>query len=195
MANPPVLAGQDVAVFSLGGNGIDGHPNATTQYGLIGVWQDVTFDFDLRRSENTPSSQLLLEKRLTGLDWTCQLNNLIRSGGGFASYLLFSGYFNVRLVFQEEVSGATWTAYGGLTKASMKAVREARTESLTIENIGPVGTTGSSVFYTYGGAITASQSIQTVGASVNAVQAYSRTSAIAVTEYTPDAAGFHGIFV
>lgn len=141
------LVGNDVSAYVLTGNGQDGNPGYTNQYSLLGVWKDWELTFDLTRSNVKPSAQLLRQKRLTDLDWSINVSHLIASGGGWLGYAMFNGQFNMRMVFQEESGGGYFTAFGGISKGSIKRGEDAAMESFTLENLGPVGNTGSSLWY------------------------------------------------
>ena len=144
------LVGNDVSAYLLTANGRDGKPGFGPQYNLLGVWKDWELNLELTRAAVKPSAQLLNQKRLTGLDWSINVTHLLTSGGGWLGYSIFSnGSFNMRMIFQEESGGGYYTAIGGIAKGSIKRGEDGGMESFTLENIGPVGNSGSSLWYTF----------------------------------------------
>lgn len=165
------LVGLDVAAYVLIPNGVDGSPQLGNSYALLGIWKNWELNFDFTRADVTPSAQILSQKRLTGIDWTINVEHLIQSGGTYLGYALFNGQFNLKMVFQEETNGGTFTAYGGIQKGSIARSRDAGMERFTLENIGPVGNTGSSLFYGFNGAASPDQSAQVENAASNVIAA------------------------
>lgn len=143
------LVGNDVSAYLLTANGQDGNPGFGSQYNFLGVWKTWELNIDFTRAVVKPSQQLLNQKRLTGIDWSINVEHLLVSGGGWIGNVVFNGQFNLRMIFQEENGGGYYTAIGGISKGSIKRGEDGGMESFTVENIGPVGNSGSSIWYTF----------------------------------------------
>lgn len=141
-----VLVGVDARSYFWTPNGYDGLPNVGGSVSTLGIYKSFKVDGDFKRAMVKPSSQILAEKRLTDFDWTLTGEHQVRSGGAVVIGLALTS-INFIVQFQDEQFGSYWTAYGGLAKFSYEATGDERKETLTLENVGPVGDTGCSLFY------------------------------------------------
>jgi hypothetical protein len=152
-----VLVGHQVRAYTAAGNGWDEYPALAGSVSLMAVYKDITVQLMVERGESTPSSQILKERQILSFDWSATITNITRSNANFGdgtiygaslgATLLTNGQTLMQVVFQEEVSGWWWTLYGGIKTDSNKRPREAGEEVIELENTGPVGSTGASLFY------------------------------------------------
>lgn len=161
------LVGHHVRAYSAAGNGWDEYPALGSSLSLMAVYKDVSVQLMVERQENTPSSQILKERTLISFDWSATVVNILRSnaqygngsiyGASLSASLLAQGQTLMQLTFEEEVSGWTWTLFGGIKTSTTKRPREAGEETIELENVGPVGDTGASLFYSPDGVVVVSQ--------------------------------------
>ena len=136
-----VLVGRDAYVYLVQSGGDDlanGSFVFGNQISFYGVWKDIKVTISNDWVDVTPSSGQIKEKRRTTYDWKANLSNVVRTGGSTALALGINDDY-IYIQFTEVQGGGTIYLIGGISEASYERNKEAASESLDIENVGPYG--------------------------------------------------------
>jgi len=147
-AQPCVIVGRDVFLYTATGYGHECSPTADTlgALELISRWRTAQFEWDFNWAETTSSSNPYVTRRRTTIDFRATLEGLVTMVGS-SFMILTEGNNVVKVVFQEANSGNVFTMFAGIVRGSYRAQRDQFEDTLELQCVGDIMGDGSPFTY------------------------------------------------